>query len=170
MCNCCTIAIVWLFAQNHNGFTAPENFKQILMKILPPIRRITNDARECEMEENMGQVNTMIGNVFRADAANWYAKLKFFFFFFCLFVCLFHPPIWFGLKRRWLALFCACVREKKKEAADFVSFMFAFYSMFFFFELLVLLHWLMSQFSWLSNDFCFPFGIRLRFFSLLSYR
>lgn len=27
--------------------------------------RITNDARECEMEENMGQVNTMIGNVFR---------------------------------------------------------------------------------------------------------
>lgn len=26
--------------------------------------RITNDARECEMEENMGQVNTMIGNVY----------------------------------------------------------------------------------------------------------
>lgn len=25
--------------------------------------RITNDAREDEMEENMGQVNTMIGNV-----------------------------------------------------------------------------------------------------------
>ncbi|XP_055322868.1 synaptosomal-associated protein 25-like isoform X2 [Sitodiplosis mosellana] len=25
--------------------------------------RITNDARECEMEENMGQVNTMIGNL-----------------------------------------------------------------------------------------------------------
>lgn len=26
-------------------------------------RRITNDAREDEMEENMGQVNTMIGNL-----------------------------------------------------------------------------------------------------------
>lgn len=25
--------------------------------------RITNDAREDEMEENMGQVNTMIGNL-----------------------------------------------------------------------------------------------------------
>lgn len=25
--------------------------------------RITNDARENEMEENMGQVNTMIGNL-----------------------------------------------------------------------------------------------------------
>lgn len=27
------------------------------------IFRITNDAREDEMEENMGQVNTMIGNL-----------------------------------------------------------------------------------------------------------
>lgn len=27
------------------------------------IGRITNDAREEEMEENMGQVNTMIGNL-----------------------------------------------------------------------------------------------------------
>uniref|UniRef100_A0A1I8NI47 Uncharacterized protein n=1 Tax=Musca domestica TaxID=7370 RepID=A0A1I8NI47_MUSDO len=27
------------------------------------ISRITNDAREDEMEENMGQVNTMIGNL-----------------------------------------------------------------------------------------------------------
>jgi len=27
------------------------------------INRITNDARENEMEENMGQVNTMIGNL-----------------------------------------------------------------------------------------------------------
>lgn len=27
------------------------------------IYRITNDARENEMEENMGQVNTMIGNL-----------------------------------------------------------------------------------------------------------
>lgn len=26
--------------------------------------RITNDAREDEMEENMGQVNTMIGKLF----------------------------------------------------------------------------------------------------------
>lgn len=27
------------------------------------VSRITNDAREDEMEENMGQVNTMIGNL-----------------------------------------------------------------------------------------------------------
>lgn len=27
------------------------------------IAKITNDAREVEMEENMGQVNTMIGNL-----------------------------------------------------------------------------------------------------------
>lgn len=27
------------------------------------IAKITNDAREGEMEENMGQVNTMIGNL-----------------------------------------------------------------------------------------------------------
>lgn len=27
------------------------------------MERITNDAREDEMEENMGQVNTMIGNL-----------------------------------------------------------------------------------------------------------
>lgn len=27
------------------------------------IAKITNDARETEMEENMGQVNTMIGNL-----------------------------------------------------------------------------------------------------------
>lgn len=27
------------------------------------IRRITNDARETEMDENLGQVNTMIGNL-----------------------------------------------------------------------------------------------------------
>lgn len=27
------------------------------------LTRITNDAREDEMEENMGQVNTMIGNL-----------------------------------------------------------------------------------------------------------
>lgn len=29
----------------------------------PFVPRITNDAREDEMEENMGQVNTMIGNL-----------------------------------------------------------------------------------------------------------
>lgn len=29
-----------------------------------PENRITNDAREDEMEENMGQVNTMIGKLF----------------------------------------------------------------------------------------------------------
>lgn len=45
------------------------------MKI--PSFRITNDARECEMEENMGQVNTMIGKyVFRADITNLYTKSK----------------------------------------------------------------------------------------------
>lgn len=57
------------FGPNHNGFTGPENCSQYLMEI-SLVRRITNDARECEMEENMGQVNTMIGNVFRADVAN----------------------------------------------------------------------------------------------------
>lgn len=31
--------------------------------LIPFIFRITNDAREDEMEENMGQVNTMIGNL-----------------------------------------------------------------------------------------------------------
>lgn len=45
--------------------------------------RITNDAREGEMEENMGQVNTMIGNVFfhfRYTAKLiWKKKTKFFF-------------------------------------------------------------------------------------------
>lgn len=31
--------------------------------LIPFNFRITNDAREDEMEENMGQVNTMIGNL-----------------------------------------------------------------------------------------------------------
>jgi len=35
----------------------------ILRCIFYNINRITNDARENEMEENMGQVNTMIGNL-----------------------------------------------------------------------------------------------------------
>lgn len=34
------------------------NYSLILL-----LNRITNDAREGEMEENMGQVNTMIGNL-----------------------------------------------------------------------------------------------------------
>lgn len=44
----------------HNAFIP------IVMSFSPPLsffHRITNDAREGEMEENMGQVNTMIGNV-----------------------------------------------------------------------------------------------------------
>lgn len=46
------------------------------------IHRITNDAREGEMEENMGQVNTMIGNVFlyfRYTAKLIYKKNEIFF-------------------------------------------------------------------------------------------
>lgn len=33
------------------------------MFLVYKFNRITNDARENEMEENMGQVNTMIGNL-----------------------------------------------------------------------------------------------------------
>lgn len=33
--------------------------------MFPAFDRITNDAREDEMEENMGQVNTMIGNALK---------------------------------------------------------------------------------------------------------
>lgn len=38
-------------------------FYNIYYFIFTMINRITNDARENEMEENMGQVNTMIGNL-----------------------------------------------------------------------------------------------------------
>lgn len=34
-----------------------------MMVVTTSYFRITNDAREDEMEENMGQVNTMIGNL-----------------------------------------------------------------------------------------------------------
>lgn len=32
---------------------------------------ITNDAREDEMEDNMGQVNTMIGNIYSFNLINY---------------------------------------------------------------------------------------------------
>lgn len=117
--------IVWLFAQNHNG---QLKFSDNSNENSSPIYRITNDARECEMEENMGQVNTMIGNVFRTDAANRYAKLKFLFvFFFGLFVSSTNL-IWIETAMT-SAILCLC---DKKEALDFVSFLFALYSMFIF--------------------------------------
>lgn len=37
--------------------------KDIKIFFVPLFFRITNDAREEEMEDNMGQVNTMIGNL-----------------------------------------------------------------------------------------------------------
>lgn len=51
------------------------NWKWVLMYFL--IRRITGDAREDEMEDNMGQVSTMIGNLrnMAIDMGTWVAKL-----------------------------------------------------------------------------------------------
>jgi archaellum component FlaC len=40
-----------------------NNFLKYIQKNVNLNSRITNDAREDEMEENMGQVNTMIGNL-----------------------------------------------------------------------------------------------------------
>lgn len=48
------------FTEKKNGFICPELLNKVVSFLFS---RITNDAREDEMEENMGQVNTMIGNL-----------------------------------------------------------------------------------------------------------
>lgn len=46
-----------------NEFFRCQSKKIYLTNVNSLFFRITNDAREDEMEENMGQVNTMIGNL-----------------------------------------------------------------------------------------------------------
>lgn len=56
---CVCVLLLCVMKKRHN------NFFFILLSALSlrSFFRITNDAREEEMEDNMGQVNTMIGNL-----------------------------------------------------------------------------------------------------------